>query len=118
MNELISVLGGLTLTGMAGLLGLHPRPGAAEPPPEPTRLRLARTPSICIAPYYVAKEFLLAEGFTDVQDVRMSSVLYTKAVAAREIDIAMNFSGPLITRVDAGDPIVILAGIHVGCFEL
>jgi NitT/TauT family transport system substrate-binding protein len=32
-------LGGLTLAGTAGLLGLHPRPVAAEPPPETTRLR-------------------------------------------------------------------------------
>src|SRR2546422_254960 len=34
-------LAGLTLTGTAGLLGLHPRPVAAEPPPETTRIRLA-----------------------------------------------------------------------------
>ena len=39
-------------------------------------------------------------------------------MVAKEVDIALNFSGPLITRVDAGDPLVILAGIHVGCFQL
>ena len=32
-------LGGLTLTGAAGLLSLHPRTSAAEPPPETTTLR-------------------------------------------------------------------------------
>ena len=111
-------LSGLTLAGMAGLLGLHPRPGAAEPPPETTRLRLVHSPGICIAPYFLAKEFLPAEGFTDVQDVRMESTMAFKAVVAGEIDIAMNFSGPLVIRVDAGDPLVILAGIHVGCFQL
>jgi NitT/TauT family transport system substrate-binding protein len=66
----------------------------------------------------VAKEFLQGEGFTDVQDVKTESTLNIKAVVAREIDIGMNFSGPLVSRVDAGDPLVILAGIHVGCFQL
>jgi len=108
----------VTLAGTAGLLGLHARRVAAEPPPETTRLRLAHHPAICTAPYFLAKEFLPAEGFTDVQDVKMESGWSFKAMVAREIDIALNFSGPLITRVDAGDPLVILAGIHVGCFQL
>ena len=30
----------------------------------------------------------------------------------------MHFAAPIIIRVDAGDPVVILAGGHVGCFEL
>jgi NitT/TauT family transport system substrate-binding protein len=95
---------------------VRPEPVAAEPPPETTRLRLAHHPAICAAPYFLAKEFLPAEGFTDVQDVK--TTLAIKAVVAGEVDIALNFSGPLITRVDAGDPLVILAGIHVGCFQL
>jgi NitT/TauT family transport system substrate-binding protein len=36
-------LSGLTLAGTAGLLGLHPRLVAAEPPPEVTTLRLGQT---------------------------------------------------------------------------
>ena len=43
-------LGGLTLAGTAGLLSLHARPVAAEPPPETTRIRLVQIPSICQAP--------------------------------------------------------------------
>src|SRR2546428_39022 len=46
-------LGELTLAGTAGLLGLHARRVAAEPPPETTRIRLVRIPSICQAPAYV-----------------------------------------------------------------
>ena len=30
----------------------------------------------------------------------------------------MNFVAPLGRRVDAGDPVMFLAGVHVGCFEL
>ena len=38
-------LGGVTLVGTAGLLGVHPRPVAAEPPPETTRIRLTYAPA-------------------------------------------------------------------------
>jgi NitT/TauT family transport system substrate-binding protein len=111
-------LGGLTLAGTAGLLGLYPRPVAAELPPETVKLRLAQSPSLCISPLYVAEDLLQGEGFTDVQYVRMTGELFTPAVVAGEIDIALNFVGPLLIRVEAGDPIVILAGGHIGCFEL
>jgi len=108
----------LGLAGAATLLGSGSELGAAEPPPETTRLRLGKAPTICIAPQYLAEEFLPGEGFTDVQYVNMASGLFTKAIVAGELDIGLNFSGPIITRVDAGDPIVILGGAHVGCFEL
>ncbi len=113
-----TLLEGLTLAGTAGLVGLRPRRVLAEPPPETTRLRLAHAPPICIAPQYLAQEFLPGEGFTDVQYVWMATSLFTQAILAGELDIGLNFSGPLLTRVDAGDPIIILGGAHVGCFEL
>src|SRR5207249_6287040 len=34
------------------------------------------------------------------------------------IDINSQYSAPLIVRIDAGAPVVFLAGLHVGCFEL
>jgi len=43
-------LGRLTLTGMVGLLGLHPRLVTAEPFLETTRIRLVHDPSICVTP--------------------------------------------------------------------
>ena len=30
----------------------------------------------------------------------------------------MEFAGVYVTRIDAGDPIVPLAGVHIGCLEL
>jgi NitT/TauT family transport system substrate-binding protein len=112
-------LSGLTLAGTAALLGLHPRPSAAEPPPETSTIRWLRSPAICIAPYYVAEELLLGEGFTEVHHTpQMEPVLWTPAVLSGEVDIVLNFVGPLLVRLDAGDPLVILAGGHVGCFEL
>lgn len=106
------------LAGTGALLGLRSESVAAESPPETTRLRLGQTAAICIAAQYLAQEFLSGEGFTDVQYVKTGIELFTKAVVSGAVDLTMNFSGPLLTRVDAGDPIVILAGVHVGCFEL
>jgi NitT/TauT family transport system substrate-binding protein len=111
-------LSGLTLGGMAGLLGLHARPVAAEPPPETTTLRLDRRPSLCSAPKYVAEALLRGEGFAHVPYLELETVAAYKALAAGDIDLTVMFVGPSIMRIDAGDPIVFLAGLHIGCFEL
>src|SRR5919106_2067786 len=113
-------LGGVMLAGTAGLLCPYPRVAAAEPPPEVTQLRLiVQRGSICVAPKYVAEALLQAEGFIDIHyaeepqySVRM------QRLAAGETDLEFTFVGPLITRIDVGDPIVVLAGGHIGCFEL
>jgi NitT/TauT family transport system substrate-binding protein len=74
---------------------------------------------VCLSPQYVAEELLHAEGFTDVHYVSaQGGVPGAKQVGAGEIDIVMNFAAPLVVSLDASDPIVILAGVHVGCFEL
>jgi NitT/TauT family transport system substrate-binding protein len=71
---------------------------AAEPPPETTRLRLPKTPGICVAPQFVAEELLHAEGFTEVQYVgadpaKIASSIYQQ-LAAGAIDISMAFVTP------------------------
>lgn len=112
-------LGGLSALGTAGLLGLHARPSAAEPPPETTKIRLVQIPSICQAPEYIAEELLRNEGFTDVQYLKRGGArAITESLASGEADINNNFAGPSIIRLEAGDPIVILSGLHAGCFEL
>ena len=105
---------GLTLAGAAGLLGFDPAPAAAEPPSETTTLKLVWSAGICQAPQYVADELLRSEGFTDVQYVKKGAA----GLASGDANIMLTFAAPLISRVDAGDPIVILAGGHIGCFEL
>jgi len=115
-------LSGMMLAGAAGLLGLHPRPAAAEPPPETTRLRLHQTPGICVAPQYVAEDLLYAEGFTEVHYVAVDPAKFTTGIyqllAAGVIDLSMAFVPPYIVQVDAGAPIVLLGGVHVGCYEV
>ncbi len=110
---------GLALAGTVGLDGLRPEPVAVEPPPETATLRLVKIPSVCQAPQYVAGELLKAEGFTNVQYVQKGGALgISEALASGEADINNHFVAPTIIRVEAGDPIVILGGLHIGCFEL
>src|SRR6266851_1447820 len=116
-------LGGVTLAGTVGLLGWHPRPVAAKPPPETTRLRLTKLPSTCRAPQWVAEELLSAEGFTEVQYVTVEAGgkgadLTGSALFSGQVDLSMQFIGPSILQVDVGGPLVLLAGIQIGCFEL
>jgi NitT/TauT family transport system substrate-binding protein len=110
--------GAAILAGMA-LVGSRPRPAAAEPPPETTKIRLARAPSICRAPQYMTEELLRSEGFTDINYIAWRTTSdATEAVAAGDVDITMQYVGPSIMQVDAGRPVVVLAGIQPGCFEL
>ena len=112
-------VGGLSLAGTAVLLGGGADSVAAESPPETRRIRLVRIPSICRAPQYVAGDLLRGQGFTDIEYVpRAGGAASVMALAKGEADISMNYSGPVIVRMAAGDPLVVLAGIHTGCFEV
>jgi NitT/TauT family transport system substrate-binding protein len=107
------------LVGAAGaLLGAPRRAVAAEPPPETKRIRLLNRPNLCEAPQYVAEELLQGEGFTDIRYVKKTSGEAADAFTSGDADIAMIFGMPMIPRIDAGEPIVFLAGVHLGCIEL
>jgi NitT/TauT family transport system substrate-binding protein len=118
MNDRRSFLRGVTLAGTAGLLARRPRPAAAQPALETTRIRIARVPAICLAAQYVAEELLHAEGFTDVQYVKMDLPKIVKAVSAGDLDLSADTAPSVIIALDGGAPLVTLAGIHVGCYEL
>jgi NitT/TauT family transport system substrate-binding protein len=92
---------------------------ADEPAPETTAVRLIKIPGICIAPQYVAEELLRAEGFTDILYVPSEAgQLQAEVIARGDADFSLNFAAPLITQMDAGGAIKVLAGVHPGCFEL
>ncbi|HZM46086.1 MAG TPA: ABC transporter substrate-binding protein [Burkholderiales bacterium] len=110
---------GTALSGAAAVLGVRPGFAVAEPPPETTRLRLIRLPAVCVAPEYVAGELLKTEGFTDVQYVKVeSTAAKVKALIAGQADITLFFAAPTVVHVDAGDPVFVLAGVHIGCLEV
>ena len=79
-----------------------------------------RSAPICQAPQYASEELLRSEGFSDVQEVKKEGNITARiqALTSGEGDIVSTYVAPLITRIDAGDPIVILTGLHAGCFEL
>jgi len=118
MNSRRNFLRGVTLAGTAGLVGMRPRPAAAEPPLETKRIRIAQVPAICLAPQYIAEELLRGEGFTDVQYVKLPPGQSVKSISAGNIDLSAETAPGIITELDAGAPLVTLAGIHAGCFEL
>jgi NitT/TauT family transport system substrate-binding protein len=109
-------LTGLSLVGAAGLIGT-PRVPAADGSLETATIRLAKTPPICLAPQYVADELLRVEGFTDVRYVSVTPPT-SQAIADGTVDFSMGFASALVTGIDRGQPITVLSGVHVGCFEL
>jgi NitT/TauT family transport system substrate-binding protein len=117
MIERRAFLKGLTATG-AGIVSPARSGFAAEPPPETKRIRLGRYPFdvACVAPLWVADELLRAEGFTTVEyvDHPGDSVL----LAEGRIDLIFLDAPGLILAADESQPIVGLAGIHGGCYEL
>jgi len=114
-------LKGLAAFGLGlGLIGT--RAVAAEPPPETTRIRLPKVPSACLAPQYVAEALLRDEGFDRIEYVgegmKFAGTPGLQLMGAAEVDIGMNFAAPIVVAIDKGASIVVLAGVHVGCFEL
>ncbi len=112
-----SFLAVLSSASVAGLIGARDS-FTQEAPPETTTVRLAKNDGICIAPQYVADELLRAEGFTDVRYVKSTPAVVSDAMGRGEVDMSLHFAAPLITGIDAGAPITVVAGVHVGCFEL
>ncbi len=103
----------------ASLTTAIPALAAGEPPPETKRIRLGKIRSYCLAPQYVAEELLRAEGFTDVQYLDdPSGTPGPQRMSSGQIDIGMDFAAKLLRYLDQGAPLVVLAGIHAGCFEL
>jgi NitT/TauT family transport system substrate-binding protein len=105
----------------AGLIWGGPRLSALaqDAPPETTKIRLSKGPNLCAMSQYVVDELLAAEGVSQVDYVVTDSGrLLSEALASGQIDFSMTFSGPLILELDRGKKITMLAGVHVGCFEL
>jgi NitT/TauT family transport system substrate-binding protein len=112
---------GAALAAGAGLLGFRPYAVAAEPPPETTTLRLFENPILCLAPQYVAEGLLRSEGFTDVRYInypRETQTWVPDVLVSGEVDLSLSFGPTNVLRIDAGAPIVMLAGSHNGCVEL
>jgi NitT/TauT family transport system substrate-binding protein len=118
MHSRRGFLATLSSASAAGLMGA-PKSSAQDGRLETTTVRLAKIAGICIAPQYVADELLRAEGFTDIRFVATDAGIPAALSLARgEVDFTANFAPALVIPIDAGEPITILGGEHIGCFEL
>ena len=106
-----SVLGGASLLGISGI-------ASAEPPPEVKKIRLIHAPSICLAPQLVAEALLKAEGFEEVEYVNLVANMLSSEIANGRVDLSQVATPEVIPFVDLGRPVVVLGGIHAGCYEL
>jgi NitT/TauT family transport system substrate-binding protein len=104
----------LSAAGAASVLSTR-APLADEGPPETTTIRLTGDPNICMAPMDISEDLLRAEGFTDIRYLRDAPL---DAVARGEIDFDYYSAPMVVSHLDAGEPIMPLAGIHSGCYEL
>jgi NitT/TauT family transport system substrate-binding protein len=107
----------LSLAGAAGMLAPRRCAWAAEAPPETTTVRLAKLPAVCLAPQYAAEELLRAEGFKDIRYVDADAAHIGKAIGRGEVDFSAAAPLDFLEAIDAGAPIVVLGGVHVGCYE-
>jgi NitT/TauT family transport system substrate-binding protein len=106
-----------SLAGAAGLLRAAPSL-AAEGPLETNSVRIAKLGAACLSPQFVAEELLRAEGFTDIRYVDTPPAAIGQTVGRHEVDFSAAFAIDSIEAIDGGAPIAVLAGVHIGCYEL
>jgi NitT/TauT family transport system substrate-binding protein len=106
----------LSLVSAGGLLRA-PRVLAAEGALETTTVRLVADYSIC-SPVLLSEELLRAEGFGDVRYVERTVDRAPKPFANAPVDFRLTSPWDAAERIDGGEPITVLGGVHVGCFEL
>jgi NitT/TauT family transport system substrate-binding protein len=107
--------------------GRAPKTHAAEGAPETRSVRFDKDTSICAAPQDAAEALLRDEGFTDIRYVDIEPDPspgaaghdpIALAMKRGEVDFALNFPALYIPAIETGAPVTVLAGVHVGCFEL
>ena len=108
-------LGGIAAASAAGLIPV-PRAEAAEGRLETTTVRLQK-PALCVSSLYIADELLRAEGFTDIRYIDPPEPGAIGPVHG-EIDFSPGYASQCVRAIDAGEPLTLLAGVMVGCFEL
>jgi NitT/TauT family transport system substrate-binding protein len=108
------------LLGFAGSATLVRAPYVLAAPEalETRTVRFIKNSGICIAPQYVAEELLRAEGFTEIVYVDTPAREGSAKAIADRVDFTLSFAVNHILAIDAGAPITVLGGVHIGCYEL
>ena len=111
-------LSGLAATTSTAALWCTSRSRAAEVAPETTSVRLTKLSAVCLAPQYVAEEFLRAEGFKEIRYIDTDAAHIGQAIGRGEVDFSTANPVDFVQAIDDGAPITVLGGVHVGCYEL
>lgn len=92
---------------------------AAQSPTETSAIRIPKVALTAAIAQAMAAEFLREEGFTDIQYVTVArpEEIFSR-FANNEFDMTLLPANMVTARVDAGDPIVALAGMNAGCFQI
>jgi NitT/TauT family transport system substrate-binding protein len=109
-------LGGIATAGTAGLIRTR-RAEAAEGPLETTTVRF-RKGALCDSSLFIAEEMLRAEGFTEIRYINAPYPGAIAPVLHGEVDFSPAYASQCVRAIDAGEPLTLLAGVMVGCFEL
>ena len=105
---------------VASLLSL-PRIASAEAALETTKIRFVIDDAICLVPQMLSADLLRLEGFAEVEYIKVNYEEHSSigaAVAAGQGDFAQDAAISLLPLLDARQPVVILSGVHAGCWEL
>jgi NitT/TauT family transport system substrate-binding protein len=114
LTAALGTAGGLAAGCMSpGATPTMPEPSASLGPAETATL-LISVPPTCDAALFLAEPYLREEGITDVQFVKADAAQMTAGAA----DLVSLFPPGFAAEVDAGNPVVVLAGLHVGCIGL
>ena len=108
----------LSTFAMGGAAGLLPGPSAsaAEGTLETASVRFVKNPAICVAPQYYSQELLRTEGFSEISYVEATDAnAVVETIARGRADFTLAFGVNHNQWIDGGAPIVVLAGVHVGC---
>jgi NitT/TauT family transport system substrate-binding protein len=92
-----------------------------DPPPETTTIRLVNQKDLFQprnAPLYFAEQLLAAEGFTSVQYIDVPRGTDLGQLAAGAVDIGISDAWSVTGAADAGDQLVILAGVQNSAFVI
>jgi NitT/TauT family transport system substrate-binding protein len=110
-------LASASLAAATGVLGASGSL-ADEGPPETTTVRLPHDPGVCLAPLYIAGDLLRAEGFTDIRYVAPPEYSPENSVSRGVVDFDLLTPVWAASHLDAGDAVMVVAGVHSGCLEL
>jgi NitT/TauT family transport system substrate-binding protein len=108
---------GLSALAASGFNGSVNR-AAADASAETDTVNITAAPGICIAPQYVAKSLIEAEGLNVHYVPTAAGTVATETLARGDANFSVDFATAFVIPISLGAPIKVVSGVHVGCYEL